>query len=132
MSVVIRYTTVKEFMNPKTKKILIIAFLVVDVGITIFLTVLAIVMIAMTVGKTRTDIESATGLIGYLQNHPMFYGFAFVVPMFILLAANIVLLVAYARRSGKKEPVKVSDLSKEQREALRKELLKDIEEENNR
>ena len=46
------------------------------------------------------------------------------------LAGNIVALVIYVRKSTKKEPIKVDDLSAEQKEALRKQLLEDLNSEN--
>ena len=45
----------------------------------------------------------------------------------MLLAANIVGLVIYVRKTSKKEPTKLDDLSEEQKEALRQELLKDLQ-----
>ena len=49
------------------------------------------------------------------------------VPLFILLALNIVGLVIYVKKTSKKEPAKLDDLSDEQKEALRQELLKDLQ-----
>ena len=55
---------------------------------------------------------------------------AFVIPLFVLLAGNVIGLVIYVRKSSKKEPAKLDDLSEEQKEALRQELLKDLQGEN--
>lgn len=69
-----------------------------------------------------------TGFIGWLVNlKPLIYGLAFVVPLFLLLAANIIGLVLYVKKSAKREPVQVNDLTEEQKEALRQELLKDLQ-----
>ena len=85
-------------------------------------------MLAETVGKTPAEImaNADNGLIGYLQNHTSVYGFGFVVPLFVLLALNIVGLVIYVKKTSKSEPTQLNDLSEEQKEALRQELLKDL------
>ena len=80
-------------------------------------------MLAKTVGDPT---HPADGLIGYFQQHALVYGLTCVVPLFVLLAINIVGLVIYVRKSSKKEPVAVNDLTDEQKEALRKELLKEL------
>lgn len=116
----------------KFKKPLLIVAIVLDVAITIALFVISIIMLAKTAQtETTADIDGNT-FIGYLQLHTTFYLWVFVVPLFVLLALNIVGLVIYVRRTTKKEPVKVDDLSDEQKEALRKELLKELAGENNK
>ena len=111
----------------KYKKPLFIALVSLDVAITIFLFVLSIIMLA-NAGKTDAERAATTGFVGWLINlDPLVYGLAFVVPLFVLLAANVIGLVIYVRKVTKKEPVKVSDLSEEQKEALKKELLKDLD-----
>lgn len=110
------------------KKPLIISLVVLDVGITVFLFVISIIMLA-TLSKANTQQavqDLPNDLIGFLARHPLVYGLAFVVPLFVLLAANIIGLVIYVRKTTKKEPVQVDDLTEEQKEALRKELLKDL------
>ena len=106
----------------KNKKPLIITLVAIDVAITIFLFVISILMLA----NASKDRETVGGLIGFLMNHPMVYGLAFVVPLFVLLAGNIVGLVIYVKKSAKKN-VKVQDLSDEEKEALKKEILKDLQ-----
>lgn len=106
----------------KNKKPLFITLVSIDVAITIFLFVISILMLA----NASKDRNSVGGLIGFLMNHPMVYGFAFVVPLFVLLAGNIVGLVIYVKKSAKKN-VKVQDLSDEEKEALKKEILKDLQ-----
>ena len=106
----------------KNKKPLFITLVSIDVAITIFLFVISILMLA----NASKDKSTVGGLIGFLMNHPMVYGLGFVVPLFVLLAANIVGLVIYVRKSAKKN-VKVQDLSDEEKEALKKEILKDLQ-----
>lgn len=117
-------------MNPKAKKILIIGGLCIDVAITIFLFVVAIIMLA-TMPKTSSGMQDAVKLngpfIGYLQQHSTVYLLTCVIPLFVLLAANIVFLILYVRKVGKKPEVAVNDLSEEQKAALRAELLKELE-----
>lgn len=114
-------------MNKNLKKALWISAIVLDVGITGFLFVVSIIMLVNTANiQTEADRQQLTGLIGFLANNPTVYLWAFVVPLFVILAANIIALVLYVRKTTKREPVKVNDLSEEQREALRQELLKDL------
>ena len=113
----------------KNKKPLFIALIALDLALTIFFLVISIIMLANTVGKTPAEIaaNADNGLIGYLQNHTTVYGLAFVVPLFVLLAGNIVGLVIFVKKTSKSEPAKLDDLSEEQKEALRQELLKDLQ-----
>ena len=111
----------------KNKKPLFISLIALDVIITIALFVISIIMLA-NAGKTAGERAAMTGFVGWLVNlKPLVYGLAFVVPLFLLLAVNIIGLVIYVKRSTKKEPVQVSDLTDEQKEALRQELLKDLQ-----
>ena len=111
------------------KKILWICLAVLDVGLTGFLFVIHILMLVHVVGKTSAEIQQyaqGSGLIPYLINHLTLYLWLFVVPLFLILAGNIVFLVFYVRRQTKKEQVTVSDLSDEEKEKLKAELLKDL------
>ena len=111
----------------KNKKPLFIALLALDIAVTLGLAVFNIIMLANTVGKNAAELAEGTGLIGYLQKNPTIYLVAFVIPLFVLLAGNIIGLVVYVRKSTKKEPIQVDDLTEEQREALRKELLAELQ-----
>ena len=114
----------------KNKKILWIALGVLDVAIVGFLFVIHILMLANVIGKTPdvvAEFAKGEGLLPFLAGHLAVYGFGFVIPLFVVLAANIIGLVIYMRKSMKKEKVTVSDLSDEEKEALKKELLKDLE-----
>ena len=110
-----------------SKKTLIIVALVLDVIVTLGLAIFNIIMLANVVGKTAVDIQTAEGFIGYLLKNPTIYLVSFVIPLFVLLAGNIIGLVIYVRKSTKKEPIKVNDLTDEQREALKRELLGDLD-----
>ena len=122
----------------KYKKLLLIVGIVVDVLITMFLFVISIIMLVVIgkYGDVRQAINNTNGLILYLLQHTTFYFWVFVFPLFILLAANIIGLVFYVKKTSAKEnaPTKLDDLSAEQKEALRQELLKDLmkETENNK
>ena len=114
----------------KSTKILLIAGIAVDVAITIFLFVISIVMLAMLgkYGDAKTAIANTTGLFQYLLQNTNVYFWAFVFPLFVLLAGNIVGLVFYVKKtSAKAEPAKLDDLTEEQKEALRQELLRDLQ-----
>jgi ABC-type microcin C transport system permease subunit YejB len=113
----------------KYKKPLLIAAVVVDVAITIFLFVISIIMLAMIgkYGDPKKAAEAASGLILFLLQNTNVYFWAFVFPLFVLLAGNIVGLVFYVKKTSVKEaPAQLNDLSDEQREALKAELLKDL------
>ena len=89
------------------------------------------VLITMAGSSSLNDaIAKSSGLIKYLLQNRTIYGVFFVIPLFLLLAVNIVGLVIYVRKTTKKEPAKLEDLSDEQKEALRQELLKDLQGEN--
>ena len=119
-------------MNPKTKKILIFTALGVDIAITISLFVIAIIML-ITMPSSRAMLEEAQEkngpFIGYLQQNPTVYLCTCVIPLFALLAANIVILVLYVRKVMKKKEMAVDDLNEEQKAALRAELLKELQSE---
>ena len=112
----------------KYKKPLLIALVVLDVAVITFFLVLSI-MILVTVTKYKNQaVANSDGLVkAILQMKPVVSFFAFVLPMFLVLAGNIVGLMLYVRKTTKKEPAKISDLSEEQKEALRQELLKDLQ-----
>ena len=89
-------------------------------------------MLANVIGKTPAEVHelaNSPGLIGFLAGHLSVYGFAFVLPLFLVLAANIVGLVLYLRKNLKRGKVTASDLTEEEKEALKKELLKDLQQE---
>lgn len=111
----------------KKKKILLICGIVLDVAITLFLFIISIIMIVKASTLAADQLKNETGLIGYLINNLPVYLGAFVVPMFVLLALNIIALVLYVKKTGnKKEKLSVDSLTEEQKEALRKELLEDL------
>lgn len=116
----------------KSTKYLIITGVAVDVAITIFLFVISIIMLVMLgkYGDVKQAAANAQGLILYLLKNTNVYFWAFVFPLFVLLAANIVGLVFYVKKTSakeaKSEQADLSDLSDEQKEALKAELLKDL------
>lgn len=114
----------------KSQKILIIAGIAVDVAITVFLFVISIIMLVMLgkYGSAQKAIAATQpGLIQFLLQNTNIYFWAFVFPLFILLAGNILGLFLYVKKTSvKTEPAKLNDLSEEQKEALRQELLKEL------
>ena len=114
----------------KNKKWLLYVLGALDIGVTGFLFVIHVIMLANIVGKTPEQIQSeaatGTGLVADLIRNLNLYLWAFVVPLFVILAANIVALIIYVRKKTKREQVKVSDLSEEEKEKLKQELLKDL------
>lgn len=121
-------------MNSNKKKTLYIIGISVDVIITIALLVISLMMLIKSGSLSSNELASIKasggegyGFIGYLIAHTTTYFCAFVLPLFILLAINIVGLVIYVRKETQKEPIKVHDLSAEQKEALRREILADLQ-----
>ena len=114
----------------KYKKPLLISIVVLDFAITVFLFVVSIIMIA-TLAKYKNNPSTAAansgGMIKFFIQNTTAFLWMVVIPLFVLLAANIIGLVIYVRKSSKKEPAKLDDLSDEQKEALRQELLKDLQ-----
>ena len=112
------------------KKILWISLGVLDVGVVTFLFVVHIIMLTIVMSRTPEQIQeyaaSGSGLFPYLAGHNVVYGVGFVLPLFVILAANIVGLVLYVRKATKKQPVTINSLSEEEKEALKKELLEDL------
>ena len=101
----------------KSKKVLIIAGVALDVAITVFLFVISIIML-VTIGVNGDAEEAAkhsSGLVLFLLENTSVYFWAFVFPLFVLLAANIVGLVFYVKKTSAKEssPTKLEDLSEE-------------------
>ena len=122
-------------MSKKTKSILIFSGIGLDVAATVFLFVVAIIMLAtmpannLSKEEFNAKIQQNGPFIGYLQAHPTLYLWTCVIPLFVLLVANIVFLVLYVRKMAKKPEVAVEDLSEEQKAALRAELLKELQSE---
>ena len=110
------------------KKPLIIAALVLDVGITVFLFIISILILAKVIPAATLNeaINNSQGLIRYLLKNPTIYLVAFVIPLFVLLAGNVIGLVIYVKKTSSKQPAQLDDLTEEQKEALRQELLKDL------
>ena len=110
-------------MSKKNKKILYISLFALDMAITVFLFVVSIIMIA-TMPKHSYDINPKT-FIGYFQANPTVFLLVIVLPEILLLAANILILVFYLKKTAKKK-VQLNELSAEEKEALRKQLLADL------
>lgn len=116
-------------MNPNLKKALLISGITLDVGITVFLFVVAVIMLATMPAPTadRAFIyENNPNMITYFQANPWVYLGVGVIPLVLLLIANIVVLVLYVKKAGKTK-AQLSDLSEDQKAALRAEILKDMD-----
>ena len=114
----------------KNKKWLWITLIALDVAVTVFLFVVHIVMLANIAGKTQEQlnaIKNQPGLVGWLMSNTTLYLVLFVIPLFLILAANIIGLVMYVKKQTKKEPVQLSDLTDEEKEKLKEQLLKDLQ-----
>lgn len=114
----------------KSTKVLISLGVALDIAITLFLFIISVIMLVL-IGKYSVKYapDHAKGLILYLLQNTNVYFWGFVFPLFILLAGNIIGLVFYVKKTSAKEtaPAKLDDLSEEQKEALKAELLKDLQ-----
>ena len=114
----------------KYKKPLLITLIALDFAITVFLFVISIIMIVV-MAKYKNNPQAAaaatSGMIKFYITHTTVFLWTVVVPLFALLIANIIGLVVFVKKTSKKEPAKLDDLSEEQKEALRQELLKDLQ-----
>ena len=84
-------------------------------------------------GEYKNNPQAAAAASGgmikfFIQNTTAFLWIV-VIPLFALLAANIIGLVLYLKKGLKREKITASDLSDEEKEALKKELLKDLQQE---
>lgn len=116
----------------KQTKILLIAGIAVDVAITIFLFIISIIMLVKLgkYGDTRNAIANTdpNSLFYFLLNNTNVYFWAFVFPLFVLLAGNIVGLVIYVKKTSVKEaPTKLEDLSEDQKALLMQEMMKEFQ-----
>ena len=110
----------------KNKKWLYISLIALDVAIVIFLFIISILVIVK--GQNKEAAIEAGGLIGFLLSKPTVYFAGFVLPLFLLLAGNIVILLLFVKKQNQKQAQKVelNDLSEEQKEELRKALMEDM------
>lgn len=118
-------------MNPKAKKTLLICGITLDVAVMVFLLVVSIIMLATMpelIDEKHPEyvIQKNGPFIGGLQTNPTLYLCTCVLPLVILLILNIVGLVYYVKKAGKKKAM-LADLSEEQKAALREELLKEMQ-----
>ena len=112
-------------ISNKTKKVLFIALFCLDIALTIALFVISIVMLA-TMPKDMSTISGNEGMIQYFQKNPTVFLVAIVIPLFLLLFGNIGILVWYVKRSTKPKETSLNELSEEEKEKLKQELMKDL------
>ena len=113
-------------ISNKTKKVLFIALFCLDIALTIALFIISIIMIFYMVNKDVTTITGNEGMIEYFIKNPTVFLVAIVIPLFLLLFANIGILVWYVKRSTKPKETSLNELSEEEKEKLKQELMKDL------
>ena len=119
-----------EIIMKKYKKPLLIALVVADVAVITFFLVVSIMLLTVVIPyhNKADQLAHSQGLIHAILEMPAAGSFfAFVFPIFLVLAGNIVGLMLYVRKTTKKEPAKIEDLTEEQKEELRQELLRDLQ-----
>lgn len=114
-------------LSTKAKKVLFIALFCLDIALTIALFVISIIMLATM--PSATELAAMTGkegMIQYFQKNPTVFLVAIVLPLFLLLFANIAILVWYVKKVNKPKEAKLSELTDEEKEKLKQELMKDL------
>ena len=115
-------------MNPKTKKALIIAGIAVDVLITVGLFVLSLVIL-INIPDSRFERLPEDTFLGFFQHNPEMILICDVLPLALLLVANVSLAIWYIKKTGKKEEkkqVSLKDLSEEEKAALKQKILQEM------
>lgn len=115
-------------MSNKKKILLGVAF-TLDAALTIALFVISIIML-VTMPKTQTDFiiaQQTPGLIPYLQTHSTIYLVSCVLPLVILLAVNVYACIRFIKKVYAKKKVVLNDLSDDEKEKLRQEILNDLQ-----
>jgi len=114
----------------KNKKALWITLISLDFAVTLFLFVVSIIMLATMpsqVERRKMEAEGVKNFIQWFQMNPTAYLLIGVIPLFLLLGLNIFLLVRYIKSGKEKKALALKDLDEAQKEELRKELLKDLQ-----
>lgn len=118
-------------MNPKAKKALIIAGLAADVIITILLFVLSILILVNMPDPydVRAGNVDYNTFLGWFQQDALRILLFVVLPLVLLLVANVSLTIWYIKKTGKKEEKKkvtLNDLSEEEKAALKQKILQEM------
>lgn len=113
-------------MNPKTKKILIICSLVLDLLITIGLFVMSIVLL-VNLPDNKYAIDPNT-FIGWFLQDPIRILLIIVIPLVALLIINVFMFYKYMKSgdSKAKDTITLDDLTDEQKEALKKKIEEEL------
>lgn len=82
-----------------------------------------------SLGMQKMKQEGAKNFIQWFQLNNIAYLCIGVIPLFILLIGNGVGLYLYVKKNSAKKALQLNDLSAEEKEALRKELLNDLKNE---
>ena len=121
-------------MNPKAKKALIIAGIVLDVLITVALFVFSIVIL-VNIPDSRFESLPEDTFLGFFQRNPVMILICDVLPLTLLLVVNISLAIWYIKKTGKKPEektaVSLNDLSEEEKAALKQKILQEMMQESN-
>ena len=117
-----------RLMNPKAKKALIITGIALDILLTIALFVFSIVILVNMPDSKWESLPEDT-FLGYFQHNPIMILLCDVLPLALLLIANISLAIWYVKKTGKKEEkkqVSLNDLSEEEKAALKQKILQEM------
>ena len=120
-------------MNPKVKKALLIAGIILDVLITVALLVFSSVIIK-NIPDSRFESQPENTFIGFFQHNPVMILICDVLPLALLLVLNVSIAIWYIKKTGNKEEkksVSLNDLTDEEKAALKQKILQEMMQESN-
>ena len=104
----------------KKKNPIVVFLLVLDLIVTLALMVFNVGILVCVFGKTADQLAALGEPIRYIvYTNPVVYLIGFALPMVATLVLNFII---FARYFHKKAPIKVEDLTDEEKEALRQQL----------
>jgi hypothetical protein len=117
-----------HFMNSKSKKILLIFGLSLDVLVTILLFVFSIIILVKmpTPIQVRSGDVDYSGLIGWFQKEPIRILLLIALPLAILLVLNVSATLWYLKKTGVKKKLTINDLTDEEKAALKQKILQEM------
>jgi uncharacterized membrane protein len=113
----------------KEKRNWLIAIGVIEAAVIVFCLTISIIVLVTNTNQTTTNTEQNGAFIGTLQNSPVLFFCAFVLPLFLIFVVDGIYLIFFAT---KKESVlsdkERDDIQEEARRQAREEVLKQLRE----
>lgn len=120
----------------KKKKIGLITAGIVELAIVVFVITVSILVTVtfndpdVTPDFQTKNIENNGPFIGWLQNNPTYFLFIILIPIFVILALDIIYLVMVATKRGSNlSDAEQAAISEQAKKEAREELLKELQNE---